>query len=513
MNLAAIDIGTNSIHMIIVKVTSQRTFEILLQEKEMVKLGVGVFSNKEINPGAFALGIDTITRYVQLADKFGVDEIITAATSATREAKNGRDFLDRIIHEVGVIPQLISGKEEARLIFLAVKRAIDIGKDNALVLDIGGGSTEAVVGNQTEVIFKSSIKLGVLRLLDAVGHTGKMKKTELESIRNQIAGKANKTLSSAKYVGYKKVIGTSGTIRSFGEAIMNKMGKQIINSVNAEVIHKEDLDYLVHSLLKKDQDERSKIVGIGTSRSDAIHLGGVLLSTLLELIDAKEITLCDASLREGLIIDYLEKNVQKHSIVRSGVTLKEKSCLQLSIRYDTDIESKKHVAFLGLKVFDQLRSLHQMDDHFRELLYHASLIYDIGLFINFENYHKHSEYLILNGRLRGFNNEELIMLALLARYHRKSGPKKKHKKVKQLFKYQRKGLMMLAGILRLAVGLDKTKNQWVEDLSCNIAADNITIYAISDENIDMEIWEAQRYADTLLKVLKRPVIIAHSLPA
>jgi len=511
MNLAAIDIGTNSIHMIIVKVTSQRTFEVLVQEKEMVKLGVGVFSQKEISAEAFAAGIETITRYVQLADKYGVEEIITAATSATREAKNGREFLDRIIHEVGVIPQLISGKEEARLIFLAVKRAIDIGENNVLVLDIGGGSTEAVVGNQQELLYKSSIKLGVLRLLDYIGHTDKLNKGDLDLVKTLIIEKASKSLSKAKDIGFQKVIGTSGTIRSLGEVILNTNGKPIINSVNAELLYKEDLDKLVNVLLKQNQDQRSKISGIGTNRGDAIHLGGVLLAELLDIIGNAEIILCDASLREGLIIDYLEKNVQLLSKPQHGLNLRERSCLQLASRYNTDIESKKHVAKLAMQLFEQLHPLHKMDEDSKEMLYHSSLIYDVGLFINFENYHKHSSYLILNGRLRGFNNAELIMLSLLARFHRKSGPKKKHKKVKQLFKNQRKRLKVLSGILRIAVGLDKTKNQWVEEINCTIEGIKITIHAASDENIDMEIWEAQRYSDTLSKILKRKIILQNGI--
>jgi len=507
MILAAIDIGTNSIHMIIVRANTQRSFEVLVQEKEMVKLGVGVFANKEINAEAFQAGIDTITRYVQLADKYGVDEIITAATSATREAKNGREFLDCIIHEVGLIPQLISGKEEARLIFLAVKRAIDLGEDNALVLDIGGGSTEAVVGNQQEVLYKSSIKLGVLRLLDAIGHTGRLNKTELQTIQTHISEKATKALTKAKGVGFQRVIGTSGTIRSLGEALMNINGTTIINSVNAEVIKKEDIDKLVEELIKQDQDQRAKISGIGTNRGDAIHLGGVLLSELLAMADCGEITLCDASLREGLIIDYLEKNVQLLAKPNLGENLRERSCLQLATRYNTDIDSKKHVAKLALQLFDQLHALHRLEDQAREVLYHACLIYDVGLFINFENYQKHSGYLILNGRLRGFNNQELRILALLARYHRKSGPKKKHKQYKQLYKSQRKLVKMLAGILRIAVGLDKTKNQWVEQIECKIEGIKLNIHAIGDENLDMEIWEAQRYSDTLSKVLKRRVVL------
>jgi len=157
MNIAAIDIGTNSIHMIIVKVKSRTLFDILMQEKNMVKLGVGVFANKELSKEAMDMGVATVQRYVQLADQYGVADIIVSATSATREAKNGREFLDRLIHEAGVSPQLISGKEEAKLIFLAVKEAIAIKNEKILVIDIGGGSTEAVIGDQNQIFYGHSI--------------------------------------------------------------------------------------------------------------------------------------------------------------------------------------------------------------------------------------------------------------------------------------------------------------------------------------------------------------------
>lgn len=507
MNLAAIDIGTNSIHMIIVKVTSRQNFEIILQEKEMVKLGEGVFKNKIIGQKAFDEGIETIKRYVQLADKYGVEDIITAATSATREAKNGREFLDCLILEVGLIPQLISGKEEARLIFLAVKHAIEINGDNALVLDIGGGSTEAVVGNKDSIFYKSSMKLGVLRLLDHIDTSGPLTKVQQEELKHHIKDKSYKILSKANGIGFNRIIGTSGTIRALGEACLLAQDKTIINSINAEVVDLKSLEILVQRLVKITPDERSKIPGIGANRTDAIHLGGMLLIECLRFANLDELTLCDASLREGLIMDYLDKRGHKLLEISGVESIKERSCLFLASRYETDIESKKHISNLALTLFDQLRDLHQMDTQAREMLYHASLVFDIGLNVNFKDYHKHSRYLILNGRLRGFNSEETLLLSHLARYHRKSSPGKKHKKYKKLDKAQRKLLKGLSGILRIAVGLDKTKNQWVEKIECLIDVPRITIKLTGEENLDMEIWEAQRYSDTLSAFLHKEIVI------
>lgn len=427
MNLAAIDIGTNSIHMIIVKVTSKQTYEVLVQEKEMVKLGVGVFANKMLSKKAFHSGIETIKRYVQLADEYGVEDIITAATSATREAKNGREFLDRLIEEVGLSPQMISGKEESRLIFLAVRKAIDLGKHNAMVIDIGGGSTEAVVGNKKEVLFKSSMKLGVLRLLDRVGHQGPLSEKEKEDLRVHIQDTAMKIMTDAKMTGFSKVIGTSGSIRTLGEASLQLNGKNIINTVNAESVKVKDLENIANQLLDLAPEKRSEISGISENRADAIHLGGLLLVELLKMAEVKQLTLSDASLRDGLIIDYIEKNGQKLDESVEGKSVRERSSLLLAKRYDTDIEENKKVAQLALQLFDQLKELHGLEDNARDLLYQSCLVYDIGTYVNFQNYHKHSKYLIMQGGLRGFNNAEILILANLARYHRKRVPKRNTK--------------------------------------------------------------------------------------
>jgi exopolyphosphatase / guanosine-5'-triphosphate,3'-diphosphate pyrophosphatase len=507
MKIAAIDIGTNSIHMVIVRVTDRQNFEVLVQEKEMVKLGVGVFANKMLSDRAFNAGIETISRYVQLADEYGVEHIITAATSATREAKNGREFLDRLIQDIGLHPQMISGKEEARLIFLAVRKSIELQQQNAMVIDIGGGSTEVVIGNRDEVLFKSSLKLGVLRLLDLVGDQGPLNKSKQASLRKHIREVAHKTMEEARKVGFSKVIGTSGTIRAMGEAALEMKDVNIVNSINAEVVDIKDLEKIAEKLLSLPASKRSEVKGINENRVDAIHLGGLLLVELLKMAKAEEITLSDASLRDGLIIDYIEKNSLKLGELEEGKNIRERSCLLMAMKYETDIAEKKHVGELAMQLFDQLRNVHLMDDAARELLQNACLIYDVGVFVNFQDYHKHSAYLILNGRLRGFNNEERIMLSLLARYHRKGKPKKKHEVFGQMQEKERDLLRGLAGILRIAVGLDKTKNQWVERLTCEVQEDSLIIKIFGDATMDLEIWEAQRFSDVLAKFLKKDIEI------
>jgi exopolyphosphatase/guanosine-5'-triphosphate,3'-diphosphate pyrophosphatase len=362
-----------------------------------------------------------------------------------------------------------------------------------------------VIGNQDSVLFKSSLKLGVLRLLDRVGGQSPLDAGQQEDLRQHVRETAQNVFKRISTFKFSRVIGTSGTIRSLGEACLIANDKTIVNSVNAEVVKVGDLEKIVKKLLQMEPEKRSDIPGISPNRVDAVHLGGLLLLELLELAGADKITLCDASLREGLIIDYIEKNGQKLEEIGDGKNLRERSSLLMASRYGTDIEAKKHVSRLAMKLFDQLKDLTGLNDQSRELLFHACLIYDVGLYVNFQDYQKHSSYLILHGRLRGFNNEELMLLSHLARYHRKSDPKKRHKKFRRLDKNQRSLLRGLAGILRIAVGLDKTKNQWVENIDCQIDHKKITIKIFGEENLDMEIWEAQRHSDTLSGFLKRKI--------
>ncbi|MDN3668479.1 Ppx/GppA phosphatase family protein [Echinicola jeungdonensis] len=512
MNLAAIDIGTNSIHLVIAEVTSRQNIKVLIDEKEMVKLGVGVFATNQLSPEAFDRGIQVIKRYVQLADQYGVDEIITAATSATREAKNGGEFLDRLAYETGLTPHVISGKEEARLIFLAVRRAIAFGDEKVLVLDIGGGSTEATVGNQDEIFFKRSIKLGVLRLFDLANGKSTLNKKEVAEMEGHINLAAKDIMSQAVSKGFSKVIGTSGTIRTLGEAVHISEKGSPISTVNAEEIATNDLEKLSKKLMKLPSDKRGEIPGISGNRVDAIHLGSLLLIRLLQMAKAEKITLCDASLREGLILDYLDRIGKKQETIFPERDLRHRSVQHLALRYNTDLEQKKHVSMLALQLFDQLKGIHQLKEKPRELLEFACLIFEIGHFIGFPKYHKHSRYIISHSRLRGFNNEEILLLGHLARYHRKAKPKKKHKEFKQLDKSQKKIIRVLAGILRIAVGLDKTKNQWIEEVACEVEEDKIIITVYGEENPDLEIWDAMRQRKVLKKALKKEIVVTAASP-
>ena len=510
MKLAAIDIGTNSIHMVVVQVTTRYSFDIIKQEKEMVKLGEGVFATNRLSDRAYKEGIKTISRYVNLADQLGVDEIITAATSAIREARNGGEFLDEVVEKTGLAPQVISGKEEARLIFLAVRNAIALEDDTALVLDIGGGSTEAVVGNTGEVLFRSSMKLGVRRLLDMFENEGPVGKEALGVLESHIKYLARDVIEEAKAAGFSRVIGTSGTIRTLGEAAHLRNGGDDLPTVNAEIVSLEDIKQLTEQLLEMPSKRRVDISVINKRRADAIHLGGVLLVQLLTMAEASEITLCDASLREGLIIDYIQRYSDKELTFSLSEDLRYRSATQLARKYNSDLEQKSHVAHLAGQLFDQLQSVTEASVEERSQLEHAAMLYGIGQYISFSRYHKNSRYIIKHSGLRGFTNEEVLLIGHIVRYHRKAKPKKKHSKFRKLSKQQQRTVRMLAGILRIAIGFDNTKNQLVKEVSCTLDRKKIKIAAQGSDQIALELWEARRNRHLLEDVLGREIDVTNA---
>ena len=505
MKLAAIDIGSNSIHMVIAEATAQGGLEIIDREKEMVKLGAGVFRTHQLSERAFEAGVQAVRKYVKLADSHNVDEILAVATSATREAQNGGRFLDQIVQETGIEPRIIPGSEESELIFLAVQQAINLQNENALVIDIGGGSVEFAVGNRKELLMGESTKLGVQRLLDLVTHDGALNADVRKILEGHIKAMAGDILKRAQKVGFTKIIGTSGTIRTLGEATLRMTGRDNVISVNAEVIHTKDLRKLVGKLAKLKPADRTKFSPIGIERTDTIHLGGVLLTQLLKSIKAEQMTLCDASLREGVILDYLKRH-PKIDIFPSIANVRHRSVVQLARKYERNGQREKHIAGMALEIFDQTQKLHGLGTPERSLLNYAALLHSIGQYINFKSYHRHSKYIISHAQLRGFTDEEVLLIGNIVRFHRKSEPQKSDE-IKDLSKNQRRILQILAAMLRVAVGLDRGQTQSVKQLALEIEDKQIHIFISGKGDLELDLWGARRLVELLERALERKVVI------
>ena len=506
VKLAAIDIGTNSIHLVVVEFDG-RTFHVIDREKSMVRLGLGMFGEMRLTERAFKEGVEVLARYTKLAESRGVDEILAVATSATREAENGTEFLNEIFQQTGVMPRVISGSEEARLIFLAVKHSIDFGGERGLVIDIGGGSVEVAVGDHDDVMLAQSMRLGVQRLLHRQGGAQPLGTREMYELSGYVQGAAAEVMAEAKRFGATRFVGTSGTIRTLGEAAHLLAGGTPFRSLNAQTVKRKDLRALVKQLSEMDAAKRAKVAGIGEARADTIHLGGVLLLELLEMARGEELTLCDTSLREGVIWDYIERHGVDSVPHRLISDPRRRSVIELMRKYDRDDPRELHIADLTLSLFDQTQKIHGLGAASRELLEYASLLHGIGRHIDYENRERHARYIIRNSSLRGFTDDEIELLGLIAVYHRGSRPKKKSGKMQKLTEADQRAVFVLSGMLRLAVALDRGHSQLVRRLRVEERGQELRIVIDGPGDLLLELWAARGKLEPLAKALDRAIMV------
>lgn len=507
MKLAAIDIGSNSVHMIIVGTgATSRSFEVIDRVKEMVFLGKSVFDHGRLTDEAVRTGLEAISKFHKLAQRHAVTDIRAVATAAVREADNGGEFLYTIAEQTGIVPQVISGYEEARYIYLSVRNEIDLSERNAMILDIGGGSVEAIVGNAASMRLGRSLKLGVQRLRAKFGRGEPLGKREKKDLEDHVRKVAEKAMDEARAAKFDLVIGTSGTILALGNAAHKLKGGEPWSSGTGQSVRLEDLQALADRLVAIPASERATL-GIDAMRADSIHVGAVLLCELLKLAKADRITLCEAALREGLVLDYLESradSIREFEVVKD---IRRHSVLELARRCGQTSAHPEHVANLALSLFDQTRRIHKLADEDRRLLEYASILHDVGQHIGYERHEHHAAYIIRNGELRGFNDEEREVIALVSRYHRKSRPKRSHSDYGVLPAKRRQAIRVLSAILRLADGLDRSHHQLISGLTSVDDDGELTINVTTRGDAELEVWGARRKARPLERVLQRKVTL------
>ncbi len=502
MRLAAIDIGTNSVHMIVVRVRPDFSFEVIDREKEMVRLGAGGLDGRKLTREAMTAALQALGKFERLAKSHQVDEILAAATSATREAENGGDLLAAIEAQTGIRPRIITGTEEARLIHLAAVYGVDTPKP-AVVIDIGGGSVEVTLGAGADVRFLRSFKLGVIRLSEHFVTSDPLSRRDERKMLAYIADQTDRYLGHIVDAGFDRVIGTSGTILSLG-SVATALDTGVVPAevrnlrVSAKAIRK--VRKLVCDL---PLDRRIGIPALDPRRADLVVAGAVLLDALLKRLGAKDITLCDLALREGLVLDFIQRNRKHIRQVDEIPDVRRRSALELAERCGWEPDHVHQVARLALALFDGLREVHGLGDREREWLEYAALLHDVGNHISYERHHRHSYYLIKNGDLRGFEPAEIETVALVARYHRRAEPRREHEGYQDLPRGLRHAVRVLGAILRLSESLDRSRHSLIRGLTVNTTADTIALELEGHGDAELEVWAASRQLAPLERAIGR----------
>jgi len=504
MHLAAIDIGTNSLHMILVRVAADGAFEVIGREKDMVRLGAGGLEGRPLGDGAMSAALQTLSRFKRLADSRNVDDIIAVATSAVREAPNGGDFLAAVQRTIGTQARVITGIEEARLIHRAAVHGIDVGSESAVVIDIGGGSTEITLGTAAGAQQARSFRLGVIRLTERFVKSDPLSGGDERRMIRHIRHELGDYVRGVAKAGYQRVIGTSGTVLSLGALALQAPGG---TALHHRRVSAKALRNVRHALTSLSLDERLRVPGLDASRADLAVSGAVLVDTILRQLGAQELTLCELSLREGVLLDYIRRNRVRIERIERYPDVRRRSVVELAQRCNYAADHAQQVARLALALFDETQAEHELDARAREWLDLAALLHDIGEHISYERHHRHSYYLVKNGDLRGFEPDEIEVLALVARYHRSGAPRKSHGTLKKLPRPDRRAVRWLSAMLRVAESLDRSRAQLVEGIRLRKKNRGWVLRVAGQGDIELELWAAQRNMRPLEVELGRTVSV------
>lgn len=502
--VAFIDIGTNSVRLLVVRIYPNHSYTVLTQLKHTVRLGEGEFDEHCLQESAIDRAVLVCRQFATLARTSGAEEIITVATAATREAKNQRGFLDRLRQEAKLDVRVVSGLEEARLIYLGVASGVHLGDKQALFVDIGGGSTEITVGTQQHHRYLNSLKLGAIRLTAEqlpVGD-GPVATADYERLQRYVHHNMVHMLRELRDYHIDLAIGSSGTIENLADVAARMYFKR--DRQPDDVLSRVHLQQLLPVLCSLSLEERRKVPGLNPARADIIIAGAAILQTLMEALGVRSVRITDRGLRDGLLVDYLVR--QDHAPLVEEMSVRKRSVLQFGRACQFNEDHARLTAQLALSLFDSGRAaeLHRLGDWERELLEYAALLHHIGAFVTFSNYQAHTYYLIRNAELLGFDQTEIAIMATAALYHRKSPPRKKHPEFAALNKRSQQIVRRLAALLRLAECLDRSQAGHVSH-ACFEAISNkrarLNLQATQDCHI--EVWGVEKHLDAFQKVFER----------
>ncbi|MFM9111386.1 MAG: Ppx/GppA phosphatase family protein [Prochlorococcaceae cyanobacterium] len=468
--LAAIDIGTNSIHLVIAAIDPRlHTFSIETTEKATTRLGERDPISGEISAEAIERAFLTLGHCRELAGSHGVEQIVTAATSAVREAPNGGWFVEQLRERLGLEVDLVSGPEEARLIYLGVLSAMAFGEQPHVICDIGGGSTELVLADGTDAHALTSTPIGAVRLHREFGQQDPLPAERCRFLRAYIQGALDPAVAELRRAlapGQVPVmVGTSGTALALAALAAADDGRPPLR-LQGYRLDRDRIDQLVARLLTLTPEQRRALAPLNDRRAEIIVPGALILQTAMAMLGCRELVICERALREGLIVDWMLRNNLLSDRFAFQSSIRQRTVLALAGNYGVDPERAGRVADHALSLYDQSRGLlHDDSGEGRALLWAAAQLHTCGKFINISAYHKHTWYLIRHGELLGYSQGEHLMVAAIARYHRRGLPKKRHESWQLISdREQRRTVATMALLLRLAAALDRRPVAVIEGL-------------------------------------------------
>ncbi|MEO5724015.1 MAG: Ppx/GppA phosphatase family protein, partial [Ilumatobacteraceae bacterium] len=463
--------------------------------------GHGGGDMKRLEPEAIERGVEALKRLQRLAASHGAT-VRAVATSAVREAENAAEFLHLAKQEAGVEVEVISGLEEARLIQLGVLQAVPVFDRRLMLIDIGGGSTEILIGQRGETIAARSFKLGAVRLTDRFFPGGASSSKSVAACRSYIGSTLATYEREVRDAGFEVVTVSSGTGETVARMISAARGEAERHTYNCFEFTRQELDSVVELLVsRRTASSRRTLHGLDPARADIAVAGALVLQGVAGSFKVKRFTFSEGALREGVLLDSIAR--------RNGGGLhhlrdvSRSSIAALASRCDDDPVHSANVARLALELFDGTQILHGLGPEAREYLEAGALLANVGLVIAHSKHHLHAYYVVRNCELTGLTDQEIELIALIARYHRKSAPKASHPEFARLSADDQHLVRVLAGLLRVAIGLDRTHDGRISRLRVTMRGHKLTVHAATrrGRDIALELYTANERTALLAEVL------------
>ncbi len=506
MRIAAIDLGSNSFHLLVVETRADGSFVALVREKEMLRLGDLVAREGRLTEEAIARAVEVVGRFRALAEAQGATELLAYGTAALREASNGAAAVERLEAETGVRVEVINGLREAQLIFEAVRSSVLIEPGPALAADLGGGSLELGVGYRSGLVYATSLHLGVGRLTTELVGSDPPSDKDVKRLRRRVADRLDEVQDELAETSPRQLIGSSGTFVALVRAAAAFRDGTVPEVVNQLSVGRKELAELSSLVFSLPADERARLPGIDARRAELLPAGMAVLEGLMERTGLYEVTASEWALREGIVLSAIRRH-DRADLGDDPRAIRRASALSLCRRSSWREDHGREVAKLAVELFDATSSLHGLGPDDRELLELAALLHDVGETVSRDGHGRHTAYLIEHGGLRGFSPDEVRLLGVLGRYHTRGRPRTSFPAFEALGEELRVRCVRLLALLRIADGLDIAHDSAVRSVGAAVSAESVEIVVTARGDAELEQWIFERKKGLFEEIFGIPVTL------
>jgi len=508
--LAAVDIGTNSIRLVVAEVQSDGSYRVLDQDREMTRLGRGLYDRGRIGDEPMEQSLQTLGRMKAIAEGFNARELRAIATSAVREAANGRDFVREAWRRCRVRVEVVPPEEEARLAFRSVSRHYDLSDRLTAIVDIGGGSAEVILAAGGVIDQVVSLPLGAVRLTERYCKSDPLRSKHWKALRRGIDATIKEMMGKPPFAA-EVMIGSGGTFTNLAEmAQLERDGK--VAHARDHAISRAEVVRLLDRLRETPLEVRRQIPGLNPQRADIIIAGVAAVARLMRRLGTQRVLVNDRGIRDGVLLSMIDDLFGTTPPTRAAVADRMEVVRRFARKCHSNERHCEHVATLAASMFDALRDAYALPAGGRDILRAAALLHDIGYLINHEEHHKHAYHLIMHGDLRGFSSREIELIANVARYHRRAVPKKAHANFARLDRGERRLVRRLSGVLRVADGLDRAHGQAVQGVRCRVGDGWVRMLVRATRDPAIELEDATRKAGLFERAFRAGLTLSWSRP-